>query len=75
MAMFHFFDRSANGPDQPAGVTVSKRPLPDGDFGITEYLFGDVSLWFLDDDNFTESERQHAYRHYLANSINRGNIG
>ncbi len=43
-------------------VTVSKREeLPEGDFEITEFKWNRTVLWFLDDDNFTDDERQAAY--------------
>jgi len=55
---FYFWPRQG----EPAGITVTKRDsLPDGDFGITEYCWGDASLWFLDADEFTADERQEAY--------------
>jgi hypothetical protein len=52
---------------KPAGVTVSKRSiLPCGDFGITEWLWGPTVLWFVDDDEFTDDERQAAYEAFLV---------
>lgn len=58
---FYFFQRSGDNP----GITVSKRDtLPDGDFGITEYVWRDwgyEALWFVDADKFTATERQAAY--------------
>lgn len=67
---FYFFDRAEDGTN-PAGVTVSKRdPLPEGDFGITEYMWGDVALWFVDEDNFTDNERQLAYMAYMTSDMN-----
>ena len=57
----YYFERQEHG-DDPAGWTVSKRSqLPDGDFEITEYTWGAVSLWFVVNDEFTEEERQLAY--------------
>jgi hypothetical protein len=65
-----FFDRAADD-DNPAGVTVSKKDmLPDGDFGITEYCWGDVSLWFVDHDRFTPDERQAAYQAWWQRADN-----
>lgn len=62
--MIHFFNR-AGSYGRPAGITVSKRhELPSGEFGITEYTWGNVSLWFVDDDHFTADERQFAYNIY-----------
>lgn len=60
---FVFHQRQASG-DDPAGVTVSRTgKLPTGDFRITEWCWPDgVTLWFVDGDNFTEDERQAAYR-------------
>lgn len=58
---FHFFERIQDG-DKPGGVTVTKHgELPRGDFAITEFCWGDVSLWFVDADNFSANERQAAY--------------
>ena len=64
--MFNFVKRRAGG-DVPAGVTVSKRfALPDGDFTITEYSWGKLTLWFVDSDEFTADERKAAVRAYRA---------
>lgn len=64
-AWFHY--RAAAGPDEPAGITVSKkRNLPEGDFRITEYIWGAVTLWFVNDDKFTPDERQAAYEAFCA---------
>ncbi len=61
---FYFFVR-AGGVGHPAGVTVSKcSKLPDGDFRITEYCWGDVPLWFIDADEFSADERQDAYEQF-----------
>ena len=61
MGEFHYFPRAAYRGD-PAGMTVSKKAkLPSGDFGITEYINGDMTLWFVDRDRFTESERMAAF--------------
>lgn len=58
MVGFYVHDRIATD-DCPAGFTVSRRAeLPAGDFGITEYSWGDMALWFLDADEFTADERQ-----------------
>lgn len=60
--MYYFWPRMGN----PAGITVTKRTkLPEGDFGITEYTWGNTSLWFLNDDKFNADERQEAYLTYL----------
>ena len=65
-AGYYFWPRKAHKGD-PAGVTVTKRAeLPNGDFGITEYSWGAVDLWFLDDDEFTAAERQEAYESFLV---------
>lgn len=49
-------------PGKPGGVTVSKHAtLPAGDFGITEYVWPDRTLWFVDSDKFTADERQAAH--------------
>jgi len=51
----------------PSGITISKKPfLPEGDFSITEYSWGDCKLWFVDADNFTADERQAAYLSYIT---------
>ena len=63
-----FFERQRDG-ENPAGWTVSKHPhLPDGDFGLTEYFWGAVSLWFVDRDEFTTDERQVAYAAFMENT-------
>lgn len=50
----------------PAGLTVSKSlKLPKGDFKITEYHWGDTSLWFVDRDKFTADERQACYLRFM----------
>ena len=55
---FHFFKRRSDG-ENPAGLTVSKHAhLPDGDFKLTEYCWGSISLWFIDRDEFTADERE-----------------
>ena len=65
MRGFWFHDRMADGAD-PAGITVSKREeLPHGDFRITEYTWGGVTLWFVDADEFTPDERQAAYEAFV----------
>ena len=50
----------------PGGMTVHKTPLPkQGDFTITEYLWGETALWFVDADDFSDDERQEAYETFL----------
>ncbi len=56
---FWFHNRMAVD-DDPAGITVSRHGLPGGEFGLTEYCWGSVSLWFVDSDCFTADERQSA---------------
>ncbi len=57
MTTFHLFKRMKDG-NNPAGITVSKKPkLPRGDFGITEYSWGPLTLWFVDKDRFSADER------------------
>ena len=59
--IIHFWVREKT-TEHPAGTTVSKRAkLPSGDFGLTEYRWGEVSLYFLDSDKFTADERQEAF--------------
>lgn len=59
---FYFSERIPSDED-PGGVTVSKNhPLPTGDFGLTEYIWPDVVLWFVDLDNFTSRELEAARR-------------
>lgn len=61
MKKVYFFERIET-PIHPAGITVTKKPdLPKGNFRITEYCWGSVALWFVDDDNFNSDERQAAY--------------
>ena len=61
MLTVYYFTRVAT-KSHPAGITVTKQKiLPEGDFGLTEYTWGEVSLWFMDSDNFTSDERQDAY--------------
>lgn len=58
---FHYFARVGE-PGKPAGTTVSKTgSLPDGQFRITEYTWRTVSLWFINQQNFTADERQYAH--------------
>ncbi len=58
---FYFFTRWGT----PPGITVSRTPeLPTGDFGITEFSWGQTSLWFIDSHRFTANERQQAYLDY-----------
>lgn len=65
MTLF-FFNRLA-APEHPSGITVSKRStLPKGDFRITEYSWGADSLWFVDDDKFSDDERRRAYEAFVA---------
>jgi len=53
--------------DAPGGLTVSKRRrLPTGDFHVTEYTWGNVSLWFVDADKFTADERQEVFETWCA---------
>lgn len=54
-------------PGSPAGLTVTKRDkLPDGDFLITGYLWGECALWFVHDDYFTAAEREEARWKFLG---------
>ena len=54
----------------PHGITVSKKPeLSDGDLECTEYLWGHVSLTFVDADNFTADEREAAYRAWMTRRV------
>lgn len=56
----YFHQRQPSDGD-PGGVTVSKtESLPDGDFRITEFCWPGVTLWFIDDQNFTADEREAA---------------
>lgn len=72
---FWFHVRVADG-DTPEGFTVSKRKrLPPGDFRITEYLWGEFALWFVDADNFTEDERKPERFGELAGFAARGFSG
>jgi hypothetical protein len=65
MMDFYFHKRIADDKT-PAGLTVSKHSnLPEGDFGITEYVWPDKVLWFLDRDEFNADERQSAYLEFM----------
>ena len=62
-AYFFFRERTI---EAPAGWTVSRRQkLPEGEFGITEYKWGKIALWFVDRDNFTSDEREAVYLNFL----------
>lgn len=62
----YFHQRQAT-KEVPCGWTVSrKESLPSGDFRITEYRWGPISLWFVDADEFTADERQAAYWAYVS---------
>lgn len=62
----YFFHRVRDG-NNPAGITVSKSDaLPEGDFGITEYTWSSVTLWFVDSDKFTAYERQRAFLDFVG---------
>ena len=62
---FYFHQRLAT-PDIPEGYTVSKtETLPKGDFKINEYIWPNLTLWFVDIDDFTDDERETAYLAYL----------
>lgn len=63
MMGFHLHDRAANHEaGDPGGETVSKNAkLPEGDFGITEFIWPDMNLWFVDEDEFTEDEREEVH--------------
>lgn len=55
-----FYPRAATDT-VPAGMTVSKQSTlleRKDDFVITSYSWGDVELWFVDEDEFTADERQ-----------------
>lgn len=61
----YMFWRNADGPDHPAGYTVSKhKKLPKGNFRVTEYKWGEAPLWFVDQDEFTADERQAAFNEW-----------
>jgi len=69
MSTFYFYEREEDG-GVPAGLTVSKREnLPDGDFRITEHTWPSLTLWFLDDDEFSADEREGAYRAFLVRAM------
>ena len=71
MRNYYFFHRHEDD-DNPAGITVSKRPqLPAGEFDLTEWKWGPVVLWFLDDDKFTANERQEAYCKHAGKAFKR----
>lgn len=63
---FWFHDR-VGSDGQIEGITVSKNEkLPSGEFELTEYLWGDVSLWFVKADGFSEGQRQSAYELFVS---------
>lgn len=69
-AFFFFWRRESNGTE--AGWTVSKKEkLPRGDFRITDYSWPYTKLWFIDDDNFTVTERQQAFVAHINNEVSR----
>ena len=71
MTDFWFHPRIADG-DIPAGITVSRQAkLPEDEFLVTEYRWGDVALWFVDDDEFTADERQAAFEALVRESKER----
>lgn len=64
----YVFPREADA-ETPAGLTISKNPeLPKGLFELDEYHWevGDITLWFLAQDEFTADEREFAYRKALT---------
>lgn len=62
---FHCFPRMAE-LGSPAGFTISKtEALPEGDFRVTEFTWGNFTLWFIDQQEFTADERQAAYLGFL----------
>ena len=64
------FHREATA-DCPAGLTISKRnSLPEGEFGVMEYHWPDLILWFVEVDEFTCDERQDVYLGMMANVDN-----
>lgn len=66
MTTFHYFEQDNHN------TTVSKTdPLPSGDFRLTEYCWGPVSLWFIDSQRFTPAERQAAYFGFLQHQAKR----
>jgi hypothetical protein len=69
MYQLSFYPRVATA-DAPGGITVSKQgELPAGDFGLTEWVWGEVSLWFVDADRFTADEREEAYRAFAMEVV------
>ena len=67
LSEFHFFTRRAEGKDRPGGTTVSRRgTLPNGDFGITEYVWPRATLWFVDADHFSADDRQAAFMAFMG---------
>ena len=58
MSQVYYFQRGVTD-DCEAGLTVTRQSkLPDGDFIIDEYCWGDFKLWFVADDDFTADERE-----------------
>ncbi len=67
-----FFHPRKASPRCTSGFTVSKRKqLPKGDFGITDFSWGSLSLWFIDKDKFTADERQAAYLSFVSDNLAR----
>ncbi len=64
---FYYFEREPSKGD-PGGITVSKTPmLPEGDFIINESVWRRCILWFIQDHNFTQDERDAAYVYVILN--------
>ena len=58
------------------GITVSKSELSrSAKLQITEYVWGHISLWFVDDDKFTENERQGCFEAFMTDQKMRQQIG
>lgn len=62
---FYYFEREPS-EDDPGGITVSKTPmLPEGDFIINEFVWVGRTLWFIQDQDFTQEERDVAFVEFV----------
>lgn len=60
----YLFERPPTAND-PGGMTVSKTAeVPSGDYGFTEFTWHDITLWFIDEHEFTADEREAVFLSY-----------
>lgn len=70
--IIYTFARQPNpSENDPGGMTVSKTPtLPPGVFGLNEFMWPDMTLWFITEHEFTEAERHAAHAAIATDMIN-----